>query len=1676
MTSRPFFAKATFVLVVLASLLLLSGSIMAQANPDYTIRLVCPTDISAANEGDSVEIQVHYDAAEGLGGFSLGFHQSSDQLEITSASAGSALSGLSGTFLQTINTANNTALCGFLNFNPTVPIPAGTDLHLLSLWVQVPPGVSPECVSVDSMFVPPAGPFVVTIQSNSQTVTPLYESCGGQEISVLGGCSANTPPNAICQDIQLSADVNCEATGSIDNGSNDPDGTITSMRQEPPGPYQLGTTPVTLWVFDDAGDSASCSSNVTVVDDTPPTLTCPGDITVGNDAGICGAIVNFAATVNDNCDPGPTVTYSQNPNTEFPVGTTKVDVTAQDVSGNQSTCSFNVTVNDTEAPVAICPGDMTVVAAPSATDAVVNFTIDATDNCSVASVTADHASGSSFPLGTTLVTVTAEDGAGNQNQCTFNVDVQAPPVVSDIPDQTIDQGQSFTQINLDDYVTDLDDADSLITWSATMFKSIGTITVDIVDRVATINVSPDFAGSAVFEFTATDPDGNSASDQATFTVNTPANEPPVVSDIPDQTVTAPATFTPINLDDYVTDPDDADSTIIWTSSGSSQLTVSIVDRVATITYPNGFIGSETITFTAADPQGAFDSDTATFTVNEAPNEPPVISGIPDQTINDGDSFTDITLDNYVTDPDNAASELTWTANELSNSAGVVVSISPSRVASITYASTGSATYEFVVQDPDGAMDADTVTFTINQVLNPDFAVAATPDSVFVPEGTATAFSFSVDVSSIDGFNGDVQLSATGFPSGVSGTFDTNPVTAPGSSTLEGTTLMDTPAGVYEIAISGSAVAKAIDPHSAVVYLVVEAQGCTDTPIPMVSQTQFDLTVTQGQNAGDEMVYVTNGATCGTLYWEAAATEAWVAPDPTSGSVDAGVTPGDLMTLHFNTSTLDPGDYTAQINVVSVMPGAGKSDEGAAIVINLTVEPMGESMDTVYVSSTSGYPGSHVSVDVNFKNDEDLAAMSLGLMWDSGDIFLDSVSYSGSRVDYIGSKVTTINNASQQLALGVLRIPPEALISAGSGLWARLWYTINPAASAHIVSIDSTFIPPGVELIFNDEAANAIYPQFVMGQIEILPPQDVCINGIVKDLSDAPIPGATVELYDDLGTLVNTTTSAGDGAYEFCVDGSMMGDMFTVRAHLAGYYPDARDATAPADDADLYLQPFTEMVQPTNEWVDLYCDGSAMGIDGPILPGDVIDAYDPSGVLCGRWMVTQPGTFGFMPVYRDDQFTPSIDEGCEPGDVITLKWNGNDVDLTGSPNPLIWSGNGDRYSACFQAHTEVTKCIHLQQGWNLISFNVELPTNDIESFFADIMGNVDVILSFESMAETYDPDLPDFSTLWTVDNAHGYWVRMNEADSICVTGNLVDDATPIDLELNWNLVSYLPIDPQAPADALSSILSSVIVVLGYDNGGLTYDPAHPELSDLTEMAPCFGYWIKTNSAGSLVYGGPPLFVGNGPDATNTAASYAPTVNESNTWIDLYGSNVTFNGQTLKAGSTISAYSEDGKLIGQSTLRQDGKYGFMPVYGPENFTADFAKVANAGKVHFKIDGQDVVQTVDWTANGDRIQLSQFSTEKGATLPTSFTLAQNYPNPFNPETRIDYVVAAPSNVRIEIYNMLGQKIRTLINDYRAAGDYTVTWHGTNDSGAQVASGVYLYKMTAGDYTETRKMTLLK
>ena len=164
----------------------------------------------------------------------------------------------------------------------------------------------------------------------------------------------------------------------------------------------------------------------------------------------------------------------------------------------------------------------------------------------------------------------------------------------------------------------------------------------------------------------------------------------------------------------------------------------------------------------------------------------------------------------------------------------------------------------------------------------------------------------------------------------------------------------------------------------------------------------------------------------------------------------------------------------------------------------------------------------------------------------------------------------------------------------------------------------------------------------------------------------------------------------------------------------------------------------------------------------------------------------------------------------------------------------------------------------------------------------------------------------------------------------------------------------------------------------------------------------------------------------------------------------------SGAVAVAHFTISAAAPDFSTITVGTAP------YLTVQGLE-FTTDAASGSRVVEPSFN----EGVVTVD---------VSTDAIDGDKTLPSSFSLAQNYPNPFNPTTTIAFATPVASHVTLDIYNSLGQKVRRLIDGQLNAGEHNVEFDARDSGGSSLASGVYFYRLSAEQFTATRKMALMK
>jgi hypothetical protein len=323
-----------------------------------------------------------------------------------------------------------------------------------------------------------------------------------------------------------------------------------------------------------------------------------------------------------------------------------------------------------------------------------------------------------------------------------------------------------------------------------------------------------------------------------------ANEPPVVSDIPDQSIVEGESFDPINLDDYVTDPDNSDDEMTWTYWGNVELLVDITDRVATITVPSpDWDGSETIWFKACDPGGLCDSNEATFTVTEQPDF--AIDVAPETLeVRRGESGD---YDVILTSINGFASPCTLTVEGHPGGSTATFEDSvlvPTDSTVLTIALSYSVprdTFPLIITatEIDAGKEithSDTVILIVTMPTW-DFKVVAFPDTQIVVQGNSTTY----DVTIIPkvGFTALCTLSVENLPGGTTADFDSNPIPPNDTSRLTITPTLATTPDTYDLAIIAVANLKQKD-TTHITLIVQEMTDVDDEGDQLITPDKFAL--------------------------------------------------------------------------------------------------------------------------------------------------------------------------------------------------------------------------------------------------------------------------------------------------------------------------------------------------------------------------------------------------------------------------------------------------------------------------------------------------------------------------------------------------------------------------------------------------------------------------------------------------------------------------------------------------------------------------------------------------------------------------------------------------------------------------------------------------------------------
>ena len=511
------------------------------------------------------------------------------------------------------------------------------------------------------------------VGSNTVTLTITDIAGNTNTCSTTVTVEDNTPPIALCQDITIQLDAFGDASilaTDIDNGSSDACGINSLVLDENTfGCADLGANTVTLTVTDTNGNESTCTATVTVEDNIAPVFTlCPSNRSVVTDASVCTYTHpdnSLNATVSDNCDSTPSLTYSLSGATTiitganttlngqiFEQGTTTVTWTVIDAEGNSDNCSFSVTVTDTEDPVAICQS-ITIQLQRNGTASIVPTDIDngSADNCAISTyeISKDNITYSTsltyscVEIGSNTVYLRVTDSSGRTNVCSTNVTVEdtQAPTLDDLADRNVVTDTSVcTYAHADDTWNPTDNCDT----SPTITYSLAGATIAITGLNTTLNGQIFNTGTTTVTW--------SVSDNAS-----PPNTGTVIFDVVVTDDEMPTISCPSNITQDVDNGGDSSVTVSGISApayadncGVTQLTYELSGATTTAPQASGInelsstvfnVGTTTVTYVAEDAAGNTETCNFLVTINSLPNNTVIVSETSIQTSEDltTDTFT-----------------------------------------------------------------------------------------------------------------------------------------------------------------------------------------------------------------------------------------------------------------------------------------------------------------------------------------------------------------------------------------------------------------------------------------------------------------------------------------------------------------------------------------------------------------------------------------------------------------------------------------------------------------------------------------------------------------------------------------------------------------------------------------------------------------------------------------------------------------------------------------------------------------------------------------------------------------------------------------------------------------------------------------------------------------------------
>ena len=369
-------------------------------------------------------------------------------------------------------------------------------------------------------------------------------------------------------------------------------------------------------------------------------------------------------------------------------------------------------------------------------------------------------------------------------------------------------------------------------------------------------------------------------------------------------------------------------------------------------------------------------------------------------------------------------------------------------------------------------------------------------------------------------------------------------------------------------------------------------------------------------------------------------------------------------------------------------------------------------------------------------------------------------------------------------------------------------------------------------------------------------------------------------------------------------------------------------------------------------------------------------------------------------------------------------------------------------------------LNLEQGWNMVSVNIQPDPDDVTEITADLVEAGSLILMKNGMGQFYFPG-QNFNGIpgWFVDQ--GYLINMARADELTIIGDPVRWNQPIQLEEGWQIISYYPNRVVEAPLALSGVVNALR--LAKDNHGQFYSPEF-RFNNMGDMAPGQGYMVDMLRDVELVY-----TIREGV-ADNSSPYPEPSLFpiHPNT-----GENMSLLVQSNALYGEIGVYA-NGNLVGSGVI-QNGRCG-IAVWGDNPMTPEIDGALNGYVLEFLLqDGSGFHTCQVEPISGDL----QYVTDGFQVVqlleiiepPEQFGIMDVHPNPFNSTASLTYNLSEPARVKIALFDISGRLVKDILSDNGQAGVHTISVDGS-----ELSSGIYIVQIYANERIAKRKLTLIK